>query len=94
MGDGTFDPDSPSALPNEFCRETHFPGFPDSADSALLVGLMFGAPVVVLVAAGLLAFAARRPRIARIGFYLALALTAAVTVAGLILGDIAVRGVP
>jgi hypothetical protein len=92
MGDGTFDPDSPGATPNGFCQQTHFPGLPDSRGSALLVGLMFGGPVLVVLAAGLLAAITKRPRIGAGGFYLGLVLAGAVTFLGLVLADTGFRG--
>jgi hypothetical protein len=46
-GDGSFELDSPLARPSGYCRATHFPGFPDTAGSALLVGTVYVAPVLL-----------------------------------------------
>jgi hypothetical protein len=46
--DGTFALDSRLARPSSFCRDTHFPGFPDTLGSALLLAAIYLTPVVAM----------------------------------------------
>jgi hypothetical protein len=59
--DGSFSIDDFEARPTEFCQLTHFPGFPDSLGSTLLIGLVYLTPVLV-VAIGTIVAAARGER--------------------------------
>lgn len=61
--DGSFLIDDPQARPSEYCQVTHFPGVPDSAGSALVVGAIYLAPALVALVGLLLA-----ARTGRVGF--------------------------
>jgi hypothetical protein len=45
--DGTFYINDPLAQPSDYCRATRFPGFPDTMQSAALVGAVYLLPVLV-----------------------------------------------
>jgi hypothetical protein len=47
-GDGTFSLESSLARPSAYCRATHFPGFPNTLGSALLVGAVYLTPLLVV----------------------------------------------
>jgi hypothetical protein len=51
--DGTFYIHDPLAQPSGYCRATRLPGFPDTVQSALLVGAVYLTPVLVAAFAAL-----------------------------------------
>ena len=92
-GDGTFSIDSSLADPSSFCTATHFPGFPDTLGSALLVGAIYVTPVLVVSGGWLVAGATRNPRVGVIGFLAGLCLTVAVVVLSLAAANVGYEGV-
>ncbi len=58
--DGSFTPDDPSARPSAFCKASHLPGFPNTLTSALILGVLFLLPALVVIGGGATAVATRR----------------------------------
>ena len=79
-GDDTFDPDGPGALPSQFCKDTHFPGVPDSRASWMVFGAYFLTPALISLVAGLLGVATQRRWLRLAGAYLGLPLMVGVAV--------------
>jgi len=73
--DGSFSIDDPLARPSGYCRLTHFPGFPDTLGSALLVALIYLTPVLVMAGGFVAAVVTRRRGIMSVSFGFALLLT-------------------
>jgi hypothetical protein len=48
-GDGTFDPTASNTSRSGVCHLMHFPGFPDSLGSLLLVGAVYLSPAIIVV---------------------------------------------
>ena len=91
-GDETFSLDSPLARPSGFCRATHFPGFPDTVGSALLVGAVYVTPVLVVALGWLTAATAGRRRIGEVSFMVGIALTVAVIVLSMAVANVGYEG--
>jgi hypothetical protein len=72
--DGSFLIDDPRADPSGYCDATHFPGFPDSLGSALLVGAIYLSPAVAMAAGILFSEAMGTESSRRLGRGLAIAL--------------------
>jgi hypothetical protein len=68
--DGTFSIESSLARPSDYCRATHFPGFPDTLGTTLLVGVVYLTPTFVALAS-LVALTLGRDRAFRIGLLIA-----------------------
>jgi hypothetical protein len=47
-GDGTFSLEEAAARPSDWCQASHFPGFPDTLGSTLLLCAVYLTPVLVV----------------------------------------------
>jgi hypothetical protein len=92
-GDGTFSIDSSLADPSSFCTATHFPGFPDTLGSVLLVGAIYVTPVLVVSGGWLVAAATRNRRVGVIGFWAGLCLSVGVIVLSVAAANVGYEGV-
>jgi hypothetical protein len=92
-GDGTFSLDSSLADPSSFCTATHFPGFPDTPGSALLVGTLYVTPVLVVTFGWLIAAVSKRPRVGAVSFVVALVMTVAVFLLSMAAANVGYEGV-
>jgi hypothetical protein len=90
--DGTFSLESPLARPSDYCRATHFPGFPDTLGSALLVGAVYVMPVLIAALGWLAAAVTRRRRIGVVSLFVAGVLAMAAMVLSVAASDIGYAG--
>jgi hypothetical protein len=58
--DETFHLGDPGADQSAYCTATHFPGFPDTLDSLLLVGAIYAWPTLVALTGTAIATASKR----------------------------------
>jgi hypothetical protein len=91
--DGLFSLDDPGARPSEFCRLTHFPGFPDSLGSGLFAGAVYLIPVAVVAAGTIVASATGRREVLRVSVGIAALLTLVVLGATIALSHVGYAGV-
>jgi hypothetical protein len=78
--DGSFRLDDSLARPSGFCRDTHFPGFPNTTGSALLVIAIYLTPVAVMVFGTVATALTGRRRILYGAFWITALLTVAVVI--------------
>jgi hypothetical protein len=82
QGDGSFSLSDPGAQPSGYCQATHLPGIPDTLHSALILGIFFALPTLIVLGGTALAVARQKRA--------ALRWSAVVAVAGLIAGLVSV----
>lgn len=90
--DGSFEIDDPFADPSPYCDATHFPGFPDSIGSALLVACVYLGPAFVRLAAPLLGRRTNNPAFETWGSRMATALLIAAAVITLLAANVEYTG--
>jgi hypothetical protein len=90
--DGSFSINDVGAQPSGYCRATHFPGFPDGAGSALLVGAVYLTPVIVIAGGTLIAACRGERDIFLVSFALAAVLVAVAMVVSVALAHVGYAG--